>query len=98
MHRPVTPVLVEIWDHISGLQVMKPLIAFLKVNQERVMTKIYELRERAWKRKAVKRGTALRDLRKKLARTDQRRQVLLAERDRLRQENEQLKKSLGLFS
>jgi hypothetical protein len=77
---------------------MTSLIAFLKIIQERAMEKVLYLREQRWKRKAVKRATALRDVRKKLVRSNLRRQDLLAERDLLREENAQLKKSLELFT
>lgn len=80
--------------HLLELHVMKSLITFLKFLQEQAMKKVDDLRTLRWKRKAVKRATALRDLRKKLARVDKRHEAVMS---MLREENAQLKKRLGLL-
>lgn len=55
------------------------LVLSLKLLLEQIVEFYFAWRERAWKRKAVKRGMKVRDLRKKVNRLQQRRAVVLAE-------------------
>ena len=55
------------------------LVLSLKLLLEQIVEFYFAWRERAWKRKAVKRGMKVRDLRKKVNRLQQRREVVLAE-------------------
>ena len=71
------------------------LVLSLKLLLEQIVEFYFAWRERAWKRKAVKRGMKVRDFRKKVNRLQQRRAVVLAENAGLREENTLLKKKPG---
>ena len=73
-------------------------VSFPKLLWERIVENYLQWRMYAWKKKAVKRGLVARNLRKKLQRLEHRRDALTGERDALRQECTQLKKSLETFS
>ena len=73
-------------------------VSFPKLLWENIVEKFLEWRMYAWKKKAVKRGMKNRDLRKKVARIEQRRLGLQTKFEALQEEHAQVKKSLEMFS